>query len=333
MAQIETNFDYSMMRAFNNCRRRYYYPYVLSVVPRQETLDVIPGAMEFGSAIDAGLDYAYQLLALPQDKQQKYFEECFEGAEYRPNRMQTVAHLSAMSVFKEEWGGVVNKGYSEQLGIELLEEYFSYNFPEPFDTIDSQISGPVPLGSISGYEINLMIKADRLVYGYDPNRYSVFELKTTSNPNDVWWAGQEMSYQVDGYVMGVEVYHGVNVHSAVIDCIATKSKKNRMKRRPIIMSSLRRKLYHDWLISTISEILRLQIATMSRFGHMGDYITEACMKATLEGGEPHQFWLENRSNCTEYWRVCEYQPLCDSGCHPGALANYVENPWRPYMDK
>jgi len=330
---IETNFDYSMLRAFHSCQRKYYYLYGLSIVPRQSVLEVIPGAMEFGSSIDAGLDFAYQILSLSKDQQQKYFEECFRDAEYRPNRMQTVAFTAATNVFKSEWGTVVNKGYSADLGLSLIEEYFSRYFPEPFDTIDSQISGPVPLKDLYGYEINLQIKADRLVWGYDPNRYSIFEVKTTGNPNDVWWTGQEMSYQVDGYVMGVEVYHDVSVHSAVIDCLATKRKKDRLIRRPILITTLRRKLYREWLMNSISKIMQMQIETMQRYGHKGDSISEACMSATLEGGRPHSKWLENRSNCTEYFRVCAYQPLCDLDCHPGALSNYTENPWRPYMPK
>jgi len=331
--KIETNFDYSMMKAFHNCRRRYYYPYVLNIAPRQEAMSILPGAMEFGSAIDAGLDIAYQIMAMPQRSQKVLFEECFVGAEFRPNRITTVAHAMARKTFEEMWNRTVNKGYTEELGFSLLEEYFSKYFPETFDTVDSQISGPVPLGETYGHEVNLMIKSDRLVWGYDPNRYSIFEVKTTSNPNDVWWAGQEMSYQTDGYVLGVESYTGVNIHSAVIDCIATKQKSNRLNRRPILMSGLRRKLYLRWLHSTIDEIMRLQSETMHRFGHFGGNIHEVCYKATMEGGCPHDLWIENRSNCTDYWRLCEYRSLCENDTHPGALSMYVENPWRPYMAK
>ena len=273
MKQIETDFDYSMMRAFHNCRRRYYYPYVLSIVPTK-TGSMIPGAMEFGSAIDSGLDMAYQILALPREHQEKFFLECFRDAEYRPERMQTLARYAAISAFKWEWGTVVNKGYSQQLGMDLLAEYFDRWFPEGFDTIDSQVAGPVPLGDHQGFETNLMIKSDRLVHGYDPNRYSIFEVKTTSNPNDIWWTGQEMSYQTDGYVLGIETYTGLNIHSAVIDCLGTKVAKGKARtdRRPIIMNRQRRELYYRWLHKTVEEIMQLQLETMTRFGHFGPNI-------------------------------------------------------------
>ena len=334
MKQIETNFDYSMMRVFNNCRRRYYYPYVLSIVP-VKTTGYLPGAMEFGSALDYGLDLAYQILALPRASQQKFFEECIKDAAYRPERMQTLARVAAINGFKEYWGRVVNKGYTEELGVSLLAEYFDRWFPEAFDTIDSQVSGPVPIHDYEKYELNLMIKSDRLVFGYDPNMYSVFEVKSTGNPNDVWWVGMDMSYQTDGYVLGIESYTGLTIHSAVIDVIATKAAKGKTRtdRRPIIMSRQRRNLYHRWLKETTAEIMRLQVETMARFGHFGSTISEACMKATHAGGKPHDIWLDNRDNCTHYYRECEYRNLCLNDCHPGALSLYEENPWRPYMVK
>lgn len=328
---IETDFDYSMMKSYHNCKRRYYFTYVLSVRPGQTAPQITKGAMEFGSAVDHGLDLAYQMLSLNQDQQSKLFAECFADAEYRPTRMLTVASLAARKAFEEHWGEVVNKGYSRQLGVDLLDEYFALWFPEGFDTIDSQIAGAVPLQDVDGHEVNLMIKADRLVWGFDPNRYSIFEVKTTSNPNDVWWLGQEMSYQVDGYVLGVETFTGYDVHSAVIDCIGTKTKKNRCNRRPIIISPLRRKLYYKWLESTIREIMMYQSKTMHKYGHLGGHISECCMNATLHGGKPQDFWLENRSNCTDYWRPCNYIGLCDSDCHPGALSNFETSLWRPYM--
>jgi hypothetical protein len=322
-----------MMKSYHNCKRRYYYNYVLSVKPAQTAPQILPGAMEFGSAVDHGLDVAYTLLAKPEDEQKIYFEEKFKDAEFRPNRMVTVAGLMARKAFEDRWGTVVNKGYTRQLGVDLLDEYFSLWFPEGFDTVSSQVSGPVPLEDYQGLEINLMIKADRLVWGYDPNRYSIFEVKTTGNPNDVWWLGQEMSYQVDGYVMGVEAFTGHDIHSAIIDCLATKTKRNRLQRRPIVISPLRRRLYYSWLHGTIREIMRAQLDTMGLFGHFGDRIHSACYNATLEGGKPHELWLENRSNCTDYWRPCNFISLCDADCHPGALSNYEESLWRPYMRK
>jgi hypothetical protein len=298
---------------------------------------IVPGAMEFGSAIDGGLDLAFQILSLNTDKQEKLFNECFKDAEYRPNRMITLAGIAARAEFEDRWGTVKNKGYSRELGVELLDEYFGRWFPEQFDTVDSQIGGAVPLHNVfdgpNEYEINLMVKADRLVWGYDPNRYSIFEVKTTSNPNDVWWLGQEMSYQVDGYVLGVEMFHNVDIHSAVIDCLGTKIKKNRLNRRPIIISPLRRELYYRWLKGTIEEIMTAQFKTMTRFGHLGKKINECVYNATMNGGKPHDLWLENRSNCTDYWRPCSYVGLCDSDCHPGALSNFETDLWRPYMRK
>jgi hypothetical protein len=333
MSKIETDFDYSMMKSFHNCKRRYYYRYVLSIVPARTAPVIIPGAMEFGSAVDHGLDLAYQILSLAPVEAEKLFAECFKDAEYRPNRIIVLAGLAARADFEDIWGVVKNKGYSRELGVDLLQEYFERWFPESFDTIDSQIGGAVPLEDVDGHEVNLMVKADRLVWGYDPNRYSIFEVKTTSNPNDVWWLGQEMSWQVDGYVLGVELFHNVTVHSAVIDCLGTKIKKNRLNRRPIIISGLRRKLYYRWLYNTIKEMLRLANQTMSRFGHMGDQIHDVCYNAVMNGGAPHDLWLENRSNCTDYWRPCSYVGLCDSDCHPGALSSFEVDLWRPYMRK
>jgi hypothetical protein len=330
---IETDFDYSMMKSYHNCKRRYYYRYVLSVVPARTAPVIIPGAMEFGSAVDHGLDLAYQILSLNPVDAEKFFLECFKDAEYRPNRMITLAGIAARTAFEEEWGDTMNKGYTRQLGVDLLDEYFARWFPESFDTIDSQIGGAVPLEDVRGHEVNLMVKADRLVWGYDPNRYSIFEVKTTSNPNDVWWLGQEMSYQIDGYVLGVEMFHNVDIHSAVIDCLGTKIKKNRLNRRPIIVSPLRRKLYYRWLYGTIDCILRAQEETISRFGHLGNQIHEVCYNAVMQGGAPHDLWLENRSNCTDYWRPCSYIGLCDADCHPGALSNFEADLWRPYMRK
>lgn len=329
---IETDFDHSMMKVFHNCRRRYYYRYVLSVVPVKSVMP-LPGAMEFGSAVDHGLDIAYQYLSLSQDQQKMLFEDCFRDAEYRPNRMERVAFLAARAGFESQWGEVKNKGYSKELGVDLIEGYYERWFPEQFDTIDSQIGGAIPLGEILGVEVNLMVKADRLVWGYEPNRYSIFEVKTTSNPNDIWWYGQEMSFQIDGYVLGVEMFHDVDVHSAVIDCIGTKVKTARYTRRPILINPLRRSLYYDWLRRTISQILDLQGETMSRYGHCGEGISDCCLKASSQGGDPHSLWVENRSNCTDYWRLCNYHSLCESGCHPGALSNYETDHWRPYMTK
>ena len=330
---IETDFDYSMMKSYHNCKRRYFYRYVLSIVPARTAPTIIPGAMEFGSAVDHGLDLAYQMLSLNQVDAEKLFYECFKDAEYRPNRMITLASIAARTAFEAEWGDVMNKGYSRQLGVDLLDEYFARWFPEQFDTVDSQISGAVPLDFVDKYEVNLMVKADRLVWGYDPNRYSIFEVKTTSNPNDIWWFGQEMSYQVDGYVLGVEMFHNVDIHSAVIDCLGTKVKKNRLNRRPIIISPLRRELYYRWLQNTITEIMIDQNLTMHKYSHFGSDISDCCYKAMMNGGKPQDLWLENRSNCTDYWRQCNYASLCDADCHPGALSNFEFDRWRPYMVK
>jgi hypothetical protein len=330
---LDRDFDWSMMSKFHNCHRRYYYTYVLDRQRIKKPGTYLPAAMEFGSAIDDALDIMYQMFSLNKTEREVAWYDCIIDAHYEPERFKTLAFMMGRKNFIDMWGDVTNKGFSKDKGLEILDEYQSRYLPEQFDIVDSQVAGVVPVATFNGEEIYLRGKLDAIIYGYDPNRYSILETKTNGLYKEIFWLAMEMSFQTDGYALMAEYYLDKTIHSCCLNAIHTKVKQDRLERKPILYGAQRRKNYRTWLSNTLQDIMRLQEATWNKYGHFGDNIHEACMNATLAGGEPQSMWLENRQNCTAYMRECPYRELCETNVSPGALSHYEQNTWRPFMLK
>jgi hypothetical protein len=291
----------------------------------------LPGAMHFGWSIDNALDHGYQLWALTTDQRQKHFYDCFHNATYEPARYNTIPYITVRKQFKEDWGTTKNMGYSQELGLAILDEYMSVYWPEQFDIVDSDVKGVVPLFD----QFNLRFKADLLYH--KKGKYYILETKTTGRLTDIWWHGKVREYQTDGYHMGAEMYFGQDIHAVTFNAIATKAAKiatiaEKYVRRDLLKPSARRRRYQQWLRNTIYDVVDLQDEMVGNYDS-SDFATiqELAYHMWKSGAEPWKLWTESPYFCTAFFKQCEYYQLCETDFHTAMMQQYQQSTWQPYM--
>jgi hypothetical protein len=287
--------------------------------------------MHFGWSIDNALDHGYQLWALTTDQRQKHFYDCFHNATYEPARYNTIPYITVRKQFKEDWGTTKNMGYSQELGLAILDEYMSVYWPEQFDIVDSDVKGVVPLFD----QFNLRFKADLLYH--KKGKYYILETKTTGRLTDIWWHGKVREYQTDGYHMGAEMYFGQDIHAVTFNAIATKAAKiatiaEKYVRRDLLKPSARRRRYQQWLRNTIYDIVDLQDEMVGNYDS-SDFATiqELAYHMWKSGAEPWKLWTESPYFCTAFFKQCEYYQLCETDFHTAMMQQYQQSIWQPYM--
>jgi hypothetical protein len=287
--------------------------------------------MHFGWSIDNALDHGYQLWALTTDQRQKHFYDCFHNATYEPARYNTIPYITVRKQFKEDWGTTKNMGYSQELGLAILDEYMSVYWPEQFDIVDSDVKGVVPLFD----QFNLRFKADLLYH--KKGKYYILETKTTGRLTDIWWHGKVREYQTDGYHMGAEMYFGQDIHAVTFNAIATKAAKiatiaEKYVRRDLLKPSARRRRYQQWLRNTIYDVVDLQDEMVGNYDS-SDFATiqELAYHMWKSGAEPWKLWTESPYFCTAFFKQCEYYQLCETDFHTAMMQQYQQSIWQPYM--
>jgi len=328
---IITDLDYSMLSAYCRCPRYFYYRYLMELVPLKK--DVVPGAAEFGGAIHEALDIAYQVLFLSEDQRKKLFSECFRGAEYSPNRFNILPYAMAYSTFEEIWGETKSKGYTKDLGLSILREYFERYKTLDFEIIDVESKGAVPVYILGDKTIFLRYKSDLIIR--QGGKYKVMEHKTTSRITPDYRSMRELEFQVDGYALGVEFITGIRVQEAIFNILAVKAgNSEKFLRFPVILNFQRRKLYEEWLRKTIQELVDLQRKLLDlSSGEKSSSIEELTWNLWKKGKNPHNIFRRNPSSCGKYNMLCRYAQLCLNDVHPGAVATFGRTSWKPYMDK
>jgi len=287
--------------------------------------------MEFGWCLDSALDHGYQLWALSTNQRQMQFDGCFHNTNYSPQKFNTIPYITVRKQFIDDWGEVKNKGYTQALGLSILDEYMSVYWPEQFDIVDSDVKGIVPL--FDGY--NLRFKADLL---YHKNgKYYIMETKSTTQITPIWWKGKQREYQTDGYHMGAEIYFGQDIHAVTYNAIATKAAKTatvaeKFQRRDLLKPTARRKKYHRWLKNTITDVVRLQKEMVWPYnGTDFENIQEAAYHLWKAGDKPHLIWTESPHFCTAFFKPCAYIDLCEDDFHEATMQKYNRSTWQPYM--
>jgi len=327
---IITDYDWSMLNLSCNCKRKFFCNHImgLHLKPKHQGL---PGAMHFGWSIDNALDHGYQLWALSTEQRQKHFYDCFHNATYEPARYNTIPYVTVRKQFKEDWGTTKNMGYSQELGLAILDEYMSVYWPEQFDIVDSDVKGVVPLFD----EFNLRFKADLLYH--KKGKYYILETKTTGRLTPIWWEGKVREYQTDGYHMGAEMYFGQDIHAVTFNAIATKASKiatiaEKYVRRDLLKPSARRKRYQQWLRNTIYSVVDLQDEMLGNYDSSDfDTIQECAYHMWKSGAEPWKIWTESPHFCTAFFKSCEYYQLCETDFHTAMMQQYQQSIWQPYM--